>query len=144
MEYIEYLRGIRRRRELVPHRAELDLFMGGRKIEFEERFDLNREIQKLKSMAMPVKARDLFHGRGIQLPEWVKLWIECTSLYLSCLCGHVCMCMFVQCIPWITLFTSLVSELTCPWNHGLCLIITWTTVTLMTMVGSQNVWNHLS
>ncbi|XP_025097476.1 uncharacterized protein LOC112565853 isoform X3 [Pomacea canaliculata] len=69
MEYIEYLRGIRRRRELVPHRAELDLFMGGRKIEFEERFDLNREIQKLKSMAMPVKARDLFHGRGIQLPE---------------------------------------------------------------------------
>ncbi|KAK7457285.1 hypothetical protein BaRGS_00039257 [Batillaria attramentaria] len=68
MEYLEQLRSIKRRRELMPHRAKLDLFMGGKKIEFEERFDINREIQKLKAMAMPQRARDLYHGKGIILP----------------------------------------------------------------------------
>jgi hypothetical protein len=69
MAYLEHLRGIKRRREVVPHRAELDLFLGGKKIECEERFDLQREINRLKAMAMPIRARDLYHGRGIHLPK---------------------------------------------------------------------------
>nr|KAG5686265.1 hypothetical protein BaRGS_028868 [Batillaria attramentaria] len=72
MEYLEQLRSIKRRRELMPHRAKLDLFMGGKKIEFEERFDINREIQKLKAMAMPQRARDLYHGKGIILPPHLR------------------------------------------------------------------------
>ncbi|XP_076445420.1 uncharacterized protein LOC143283157 isoform X2 [Babylonia areolata] len=69
MEYLDHVRGIRRpAREVVPHRAHLDLFLGGKKMEVEERFDLSREISRLKAMAMPVKARDLYHGRGIALP----------------------------------------------------------------------------
>nr|XP_022288314.1 uncharacterized protein LOC111100577 isoform X9 [Crassostrea virginica] len=69
LEYMERLRGIKRRREMLPHRAQLDLLMGGKKVEFSERFDIQREIQKLKSLIMPQNARDLFHGRGFQLPE---------------------------------------------------------------------------
>ncbi|GFN77501.1 serine/arginine repetitive matrix protein 1-like isoform x3 [Plakobranchus ocellatus] len=68
-DYMEAMRGTRRRREMVPHRAQLDLIMGGKQIEFEERFDITREIQKLKSIAMPKHAKDLFHGRGIHLPN---------------------------------------------------------------------------
>ncbi|KAK3769815.1 hypothetical protein RRG08_046919 [Elysia crispata] len=68
-DYMEAMRGKRRRREMVPHRAQLDLIMGGKQIEFEERFDITREIQKLKSIAMPKHAKDLFHGRGIHLPQ---------------------------------------------------------------------------
>ncbi|RUS90866.1 hypothetical protein EGW08_001373, partial [Elysia chlorotica] len=68
-DYMEAMRGTRRRREMVPHRAQLDLIMGGKQIEFEERFDITREIQKLKSIAMPKHAKDLFHGRGIHLPQ---------------------------------------------------------------------------
>lgn len=33
------------------------------------RFDIQKEIQKLKSLIMPQNARDLFHGRGFTLPE---------------------------------------------------------------------------
>ncbi|KAK3096665.1 hypothetical protein FSP39_002234 [Pinctada imbricata] len=69
LEYMERLRGIKRRREMLPHRAQLDLLMGGKKVEFSERFDIQREIQKLKSLIMPQNARDLFHGRGFQLPD---------------------------------------------------------------------------
>ncbi|XP_012946656.1 uncharacterized protein LOC106014136, partial [Aplysia californica] len=69
IEYMEAMRGTRRRREMVPHRAKLDLIMGGKQIEFEERFDIAREIQKLKAIAMPKHAKDLFHGRGIHLPN---------------------------------------------------------------------------
>ncbi|XP_048767957.1 uncharacterized protein LOC125674737 isoform X11 [Ostrea edulis] len=69
LEYMERLRGIKRRREMLPHRAQLDLLMGGKKVEFSERFDIQREIQKLKSLIMPKNARDLFHGRGFQLPD---------------------------------------------------------------------------
>ncbi|KAL8619061.1 hypothetical protein ACOMHN_020759 [Nucella lapillus] len=69
MEYLDHLRGVKRhRREVVPHRAHVNLFLGGKKMEVEERFDLSREIHRLKAMAMPVKARDLYHGRGIALP----------------------------------------------------------------------------
>ncbi|XP_070191330.1 uncharacterized protein [Littorina saxatilis] len=68
MAYLEHLRCIKRRREVVPHRAQLDLFLGGKKIDCEERFDINREIRRLKAMAMPTRAQDLFHGRGILLP----------------------------------------------------------------------------
>ena len=89
MAYLEHLRGIKRRREVVPHRAELDLFLGGKKIECEERFDINREIQRLKAMAMPTRARDLFHGRGIVLPP---------SVLTALLCLSVCLCLFV-CLP---------------------------------------------
>lgn len=38
LEYMERLRGIKRRREVLPHRAQLDLLMGGKKVEFNERF----------------------------------------------------------------------------------------------------------
>ncbi|XP_059153516.1 uncharacterized protein LOC131939310 isoform X2 [Physella acuta] len=69
MKYMEAMRGTRRLRETVPHRAEFDLIMGGKQIEFEERFDIGREIQKLKAIAMPTHAKDLFHGRGIRLPS---------------------------------------------------------------------------
>ncbi|XP_062613519.1 uncharacterized protein LOC134275261 isoform X7 [Saccostrea cucullata] len=69
LEYMERLRGIKRRREMLPHRAQLDLLMGGKKVEFSERFDIQKEIQKLKSLIMPRNARDLFHGRGFQLPD---------------------------------------------------------------------------
>lgn len=69
LEYMERLRGIKRRREMLPHRAQLDLLMGGKKVEFSERFDIQREIQKLKSLIMPQNARDLFHGKGFQLPD---------------------------------------------------------------------------
>jgi hypothetical protein len=31
--------------------------------------DIQKEIQKLKSLIMPQNARDLFHGRGFTLPE---------------------------------------------------------------------------
>lgn len=69
LEYMERLRGIKRRREMLPHRAQLDLLMGGKKVEFSERFDIQREIQKLKSLIMPQNARDLFHGKGFHLPD---------------------------------------------------------------------------
>ncbi|KAL8595363.1 hypothetical protein ACOMHN_020116 [Nucella lapillus] len=68
LAYLEDLRSIRRRREMVPHRVQLDLFLGGKKLGYEERFDIKREIQRLKAMVMPSRARDLFHGKGIQLP----------------------------------------------------------------------------
>ncbi|CAL1534976.1 unnamed protein product [Lymnaea stagnalis] len=68
-EYIDAIRGTRRRREMVPHRAKFDLMMGGKHIDFEERFDIAREIQKLKAIAMPQHAKDLYHGRGIHLPS---------------------------------------------------------------------------
>ena len=55
----------------MPHRAHLDLFLGGKKMECEERFDLQREINRLKAMAMPTMARDLYHGKGIVLPASV-------------------------------------------------------------------------
>ncbi|XP_048239681.1 uncharacterized protein LOC124126773 isoform X2 [Haliotis rufescens] len=67
--YMEKLRGVKRRREVLPHRAQLDLVMGGKKIEMEERFDIAREIQKLKSLVLPQNAKDLFHGRGFRLPD---------------------------------------------------------------------------
>ncbi|XP_052237246.1 uncharacterized protein LOC127848680 isoform X3 [Dreissena polymorpha] len=69
LEYMERLRGIKRRREVLPHRAQLDLLMGGKKMEFAERFEIQREIQKLKSLILPQHAKDLFHGRGFTLPE---------------------------------------------------------------------------
>ncbi|XP_052810926.1 uncharacterized protein LOC128238745 isoform X5 [Mya arenaria] len=69
LEYMERLRGIKRRREVLPHRAQLDLLMGGKKMEFAERFEIQREIQKLKSLILPQHAKDLFHGRGFILPE---------------------------------------------------------------------------
>ncbi|XP_069130463.1 uncharacterized protein [Argopecten irradians] len=68
LEYMERLRYVKRRREVLPHRAQIDLLMGGKKVEFVERFDIQKEIQKLKSLIMPQNARDLFHGRGIPLP----------------------------------------------------------------------------
>ncbi|KAK3593878.1 hypothetical protein CHS0354_011483 [Potamilus streckersoni] len=68
-EYMEKLRGIKRRREVMPHRSNLDLLMGGKKMEFCERFEIQREIQKLKSLILPQNARDLYHGRGFRLPE---------------------------------------------------------------------------
>lgn len=37
LDYMEKLRGIKRRREILPHRAKLDLLMGGTKVEFAER-----------------------------------------------------------------------------------------------------------
>ena len=37
LEYMERLRGIKRRAEVLPHRAQLDLLMGGKKVEFAER-----------------------------------------------------------------------------------------------------------
>lgn len=40
LEYMERLRGIKRRREVLPHRAQLDLLMGGKKVEFNERYSL--------------------------------------------------------------------------------------------------------
>uniref|UniRef100_A0A2C9KLK8 Uncharacterized protein n=1 Tax=Biomphalaria glabrata TaxID=6526 RepID=A0A2C9KLK8_BIOGL len=69
VDYVESVRGNKRKKEMLPHRAEFDLIMGGKQIEFEERFDINREIQKLKAIAMPTHAKDLFHGRGIRLPS---------------------------------------------------------------------------
>lgn len=69
LEYMEKLRGIKRRREVLPHRAQLDLLMGGKRVDLTERFDIQKEIQKLKSLIMPQNARDLFHGRGFTLPE---------------------------------------------------------------------------
>lgn len=69
IEYMEKLRGIKRRREVLPHRAQLDLLMGGKRVDLTERFDIQKEIQKLKSLIMPQNARDLFHGRGFTLPE---------------------------------------------------------------------------
>ncbi|VDI18863.1 uncharacterized protein [Mytilus edulis] len=69
LEYMEKLRGIKRRREVLPHRAQLDLLMGGKRVDLTERFDIQREIQKLKSLIMPQNARDLFHGRGFTLPD---------------------------------------------------------------------------
>ncbi|CAG2218990.1 unnamed protein product [Mytilus edulis] len=57
------------RREVLPHRAQLDLLMGGKRVDLTERFDIQREIQKLKSLIMPQNARDLFHGRGFTLPD---------------------------------------------------------------------------
>lgn len=39
LEYMERLRGIKRRREMLPHRAQLDLLMGGKKVEFSERYN---------------------------------------------------------------------------------------------------------
>ncbi|KAL3882505.1 hypothetical protein ACJMK2_028842 [Sinanodonta woodiana] len=68
-EYMEKLRGIKRRREVMPHRSNLDLLMGGKKVEFCERFEIQREIQKLKSLILPQNARDLYHGRGFRLPD---------------------------------------------------------------------------
>ncbi|XP_021344986.1 uncharacterized protein LOC110444957 isoform X3 [Mizuhopecten yessoensis] len=68
LEYMERLRYVKRRREVLPHRAQIDLLMGGKKVDFVERFDIQKEIQKLKSLIMPQNARDLFHGRGIPLP----------------------------------------------------------------------------
>ncbi|XP_060077486.1 uncharacterized protein LOC132557038 [Ylistrum balloti] len=68
LEYMERLRYVKRRREVLPHRAQIDLLMGGKKVEFVERFDIQKEIQKLKSLIMPQNARDLYHGRGIPLP----------------------------------------------------------------------------
>ena len=38
LEYMERLRGIKRRREVLPHRAQLDLLMGGKKVEMAERY----------------------------------------------------------------------------------------------------------
>ena len=38
LEYMERLRGIKRRREVLPHRAQLDLLMGGKRMEFAERY----------------------------------------------------------------------------------------------------------
>ena len=38
LEYMERLRGIKRRREVLPHRAQLDLLMGGKRMEFTERY----------------------------------------------------------------------------------------------------------
>ncbi|XP_060579110.1 uncharacterized protein LOC132736071 isoform X7 [Ruditapes philippinarum] len=69
LEYMERLRGIKRRREVLPHRAQLDLLMGGKKVEFNERFQIQREIEKLKSLILPQHAKDLFHGRGFVLPS---------------------------------------------------------------------------
>jgi len=37
IDYMERLRGVKRRREMLPHRAQLDLLMGGKKVEFVER-----------------------------------------------------------------------------------------------------------
>ena len=37
IEYMEKLRGIKRRREVLPHRAQLDLLMGGKRVDLTER-----------------------------------------------------------------------------------------------------------
>lgn len=34
---MEKLRGIKRRREVLPHRAQLDLLMGGKRVDLTER-----------------------------------------------------------------------------------------------------------
>ena len=112
MAYLEHLRGIKRRREVVPHRAELDLFLGGKKIECEERFDINREIQRLKAMAMPTRARDLFHGRGIVLPPSVLTALLCLSVCLSlsfsvCLSASLCLSVSVAVSLFVSLSVSL-------------------------------------
>ena len=119
MAYLEHLRGIKRRREVVPHRAELDLFLGGKKIECEERFDINREIQRLKAMAMPTRARDLFHGRGIVLPPSVLTALLCLSV---CLCLSLFVCLPVSVSPCLllSLCLSLSLSLSFPLPSHVC------------------------
>ncbi|ESP01062.1 hypothetical protein LOTGIDRAFT_172795 [Lottia gigantea] len=69
IESLERLRDIRRKTEILPHRLPLDMCMGGKRLDIEERFDINREIRRLKAMVLPQYAKDLYHGRGIHLPR---------------------------------------------------------------------------
>ncbi|XP_050392704.1 uncharacterized protein LOC126811185 isoform X2 [Patella vulgata] len=69
IEALEKLRDIKRKTEILPHRLPLDLCMGGKRLDIEERFDINREIRRLKAMVLPQYAKDLYHGRGIHLPS---------------------------------------------------------------------------
>ncbi|XP_013417078.1 uncharacterized protein LOC106178443 isoform X1 [Lingula anatina] len=67
-DYVESMRGLKRKREVLPHRAPLDLLMGGKRAEFNERESITDELNRLKSIVLPANARDLYHGRGIKLP----------------------------------------------------------------------------
>jgi len=68
IDYMESMRTARRKREVVPHREPINLAMGGRQVMFFERMDIMGEIQKLKTIALPVRAKELFVGRGFRLP----------------------------------------------------------------------------
>jgi len=68
MDYMESMRTARRKREVVTHREPINLAMGGRQVMFFERMDIMGEIQKLKTISLPVRAKELFVGRGFRLP----------------------------------------------------------------------------
>lgn len=44
LEYMEKLRGIKRRREVLPHRAQLDLLMGGKRVDLTERYVVQHQL----------------------------------------------------------------------------------------------------
>lgn len=83
---MERLKALRRRRDMLPHRESLNFLMGGHKISLSERlvslfssemviyplhlclsffrFDVMRELNQLKCVVLPSKAKDLYVGRG--------------------------------------------------------------------------------
>ncbi|KAK2185709.1 hypothetical protein NP493_226g08043 [Ridgeia piscesae] len=65
---MEQPRGPKKRGELLLHREPVNLLMGGRSMELSEREDIMSEIQRLKTVMLPTRAKDLYVGRGFKLP----------------------------------------------------------------------------
>ncbi|KAI0236562.1 hypothetical protein LSAT2_012905 [Lamellibrachia satsuma] len=66
--FMEQTRTPRRRGDLLLHREPVNLLMGGRSMELSEREDIASEIQRLKTVMLPTRAKDLYVGRGFKLP----------------------------------------------------------------------------
>ncbi|XP_078000199.1 uncharacterized protein LOC144452876 [Glandiceps talaboti] len=68
--YLEEVRGLKRKREVLPHRVQYaDLSIDGLKHNMHEKMDYSEELDKLKSVPfLPAECQELYHGRGIKLP----------------------------------------------------------------------------
>ncbi|XP_006815547.1 uncharacterized protein LOC102808831, partial [Saccoglossus kowalevskii] len=67
---LEEVRGLKRKREVIPHRIEYgDLTVGGINTRLNERMDYGEELQKIKALPqIPPQCQELYTGRGIKLP----------------------------------------------------------------------------
>ncbi|ELU00344.1 hypothetical protein CAPTEDRAFT_217733 [Capitella teleta] len=63
-EYIERLKALQKRRDMLPHRESYNFLMGGHKVSLCERFDVMKELNQLKCVVLPSRAKDLYVGRG--------------------------------------------------------------------------------
>nr|XP_039264179.1 uncharacterized protein LOC120339994 [Styela clava]XP_039264184.1 uncharacterized protein LOC120340000 [Styela clava] len=69
-EMIQKVRGQKRKREAIEHRWGWRNFdLSGMEVARNARYSIHAEIQKLKELALPPAAREIYTGRGIRLPS---------------------------------------------------------------------------